>query len=116
MSPVTEVSSLSVNDCCDHYFWVGWGFTEVLPWGPASSGRSIHAQPTAQSAVTGLSLQWHSPHLTGCPMTASHGPPFLSGSGCPQTEVTSLQEATPRGRGSLLALWLARPREEPFGG
>lgn len=49
-------------------------------------------------------------------MTASHGPPFLSGSGCPQTEVTSLQEATPRGRGSLLALWLARPREEPFGG
>lgn len=36
-------------------------------------------------------------------MTASHEHPFPSGSGCPQTEVTSLQEATPRGRGSWLS-------------
>lgn len=37
-------------------------------------------------------------------MTASHGPPFPSGSGCPQTEVTSLREATLRGSGLLLGL------------
>lgn len=47
------------------------------------------------------------------------------GSGCPQTEITSLQEAAPRGRGPLLglragsvqggALWRLRGRQEGMG-
>lgn len=49
-------------------------------------------------------------------MTASYRPPFPSGPGCPQAEVTSLREATPGGGAPCWALGLAQPREEPSGG